>query len=140
MLHSHINLVKCKIENTTSVSKFPRPPVKAERVFSYGDDLQPLWIAVICRAFMDALNHDCRSSTIDRGRAQHWLLSGGADFEAVCAWAGYDADYIRRKAKYLLAQSPKLKNKRYYQRRGPNNRNNTTKYKPLGITHAHPLP
>ena len=63
-----------------------------------------LWVAVITQAMMDALSKCKKSeSQYNRLQATRWLTDNGKDFIDVCLAAGMNPDYVRRKAKQVLA-------------------------------------
>jgi hypothetical protein len=62
-----------------------------------------LWVAVITQAMMDALSKANNAEAIyHKHEATHWLTGNSKDFIMVCLFAGFDPDYIRRKAKRTL--------------------------------------
>ena len=74
-----------------------------------------LWVAVLCRAVLDAckgaprLNMKLRSNvthhnnyTYDRNQAQHFFLEGGPYFKHICRFAGRDPDYVQAKIKKII--------------------------------------
>jgi hypothetical protein len=64
-----------------------------------------LWKAVLALAFSDALsNHESRISAVLKSKAHRWLMSDSWDFYMVCAFAGYDGDYVRDHYKRLLRE------------------------------------
>lgn len=70
-------------------------PVKGEKA---------MWVAVITQAMMDALSRSNKSEdSYQRHEAIQWLTGGSKDFRTVCQLAGFDPDYIRKKAKQCLA-------------------------------------
>ena len=72
---------------------------------SFADHEQGIWRAVITQALMDAASQSQKSEARrTRSDALNWLLSNTSDFEAVCDNAGFDPDYIRRRAKEALAR------------------------------------
>lgn len=82
-----------------------------------------LWVAVITQAMMDALSRCKKSESIyQRHEAINWLTGNSKDFNDVCLCAGLNPDYVRRKAKKVIA-APKPwraeagKGKRYEERR-----------------------
>ena len=74
-----------------------------------------LWVAVLCRAAVDAckgpphLNMDLRSNvthqnnyTYDRDQARHFFLKGGSHFRIICEMAGKDPFYVQEKIRKIL--------------------------------------
>ena len=74
-----------------------------------------LWIAVLCRAALDAvkgppmLNMDLKCNishkniyTFDRDQARHFFLEGGPHFRLICELAGRNPDYVQNKVKKVL--------------------------------------
>ncbi len=67
-----------------------------------------LWAAVITQALMDALGNSRNPESIyHKHEAIRWLTEPNKDFVMVCHLAGFDADYIRRKAKRAIANPVK---------------------------------
>ena len=77
-----------------------------------------LWVAVLCRAALDAckgpprLNMDLRSNIThkhhydyNKDQARHFFLSGGAHFKEVCEMAGRNPQYVKEKATKLILRS-----------------------------------
>ena len=74
-----------------------------------------LWVAVLCRATLDAFNrppalnmkvianrtHKNRY-TYDRDQARHFFLEGGFHFNLICEMAGRNPDYVQQKARKLI--------------------------------------
>tara|TARA_R100000656_G_scaffold46960_1_gene38135 strand:+ start:469 stop:909 length:441 start_codon:yes stop_codon:yes gene_type:complete len=74
-----------------------------------------LWIAVLCRASLDAfkgppdLDLKLRSNithqnhyNYDRDQARHFFLEGGFHFNLICEMAGRNPQYVQEKARKLL--------------------------------------
>tara|TARA_R100001039_G_C1767380_1_gene61000 strand:- start:102 stop:584 length:483 start_codon:yes stop_codon:yes gene_type:complete len=74
-----------------------------------------LWVAVLCRAALDAfkgpprLNMDLRSNvthknnyTYDRDQARHFFMQGGSHFREICEMAGRNPMYVREKARKII--------------------------------------
>ena len=74
-----------------------------------------LWIAVLCRAVLDAcksaprLNMSLRSNithknnyTYDRDQARHFFLTGGSHFRHICEMAGRDPSYVQAKVRKVI--------------------------------------
>ena len=74
-----------------------------------------LWVAVLCRAVLDAvkgpprLDMSRRSNishknhyTYDRDQARHFFMEGGSHFKNICEMAGRNPDYVQRKIKKIL--------------------------------------
>ena len=74
-----------------------------------------LWIAVLCRAVLDAckgppmLNMElkCNRShqniyTFDRDQARHFFMEGGSHFRLICEMAGRNPDYVQGKVKKVI--------------------------------------
>ena len=65
-----------------------------------------LWRAVILQALEDACHPSkAIARELNRAQARRWLLEPNGPFEAVCAFAGMDADYIRKEARRLIAEA-----------------------------------
>jgi hypothetical protein len=75
-----------------------------------------LWIAVLCRASLDAFNKapslkDSKANRThrnihkyDREQARHFFREGGFHFNLICEMAGRNPSYIQEKATKLLLQ------------------------------------
>ena len=76
-----------------------------------------LWIAVLCRAVLDAckgpplLNMTKYSNishknqyTYDRDQARHFFMEGGAHFRHICEMAGRNPDYVQAKIRKVLLE------------------------------------
>ena len=74
-----------------------------------------LWVAVLCRASLDAFNRppslnmklkaNRTHSNIykyDRDQARHFFTEGGFHFNLICEMAGRNPDYVQEKARKLL--------------------------------------
>ena len=74
-----------------------------------------LWIAVLCRAALDAckgapkLDMNSRANiphknqyTYDRDQARHFFLEGGSHFRDVCEFAGRNPIYVQQKIRKML--------------------------------------
>jgi len=74
-----------------------------------------LWIAVLCRAALDAvkgapqLDMDSRSNvshknyyTYNRDQARHFFLKGGWDFKIICEFAGRNPVYVQQKMRKMI--------------------------------------
>ena len=74
-----------------------------------------LWIAVLCRAVLDAckgppdLDMSRRANvshknqySFDRDQARHFFLKGGKHFRHVCEMAGRDPDYVQARIKKII--------------------------------------
>ena len=74
-----------------------------------------LWIAVLCRAVLDAckgppmLNMDlkCNRShqniyTFDRDQARHFFMEGGSHFKLICEMAGRNPTYVQDKVRKVI--------------------------------------
>ena len=74
-----------------------------------------LWIAVLCRAVLDAckgppdLNMDLKTNrthqniyTYDRDQARHFFKEGGYHFRLICEMAGRNPDYVQAKIRKVL--------------------------------------
>ena len=74
-----------------------------------------LWVAVLCRAVLDAcksaprLNMNLRSNvthqnnyTYDRDQARHFFLDGGSHFRNICEMAGRDPNYVQGRVRKIL--------------------------------------
>ena len=74
-----------------------------------------LWIAVLCRAALDAVKGapklDMTSSanvvhknyyTYNRDQARHFFLKGGWDFKIICEFAGRNPIYVQQKMRKMI--------------------------------------
>ena len=74
-----------------------------------------LWVAVLCRAVLDAckgppnldLTRRANISHINhydynRDQAQHFFLEGGAHFKLICEMAGRNPEYVQQRIKKVL--------------------------------------
>ena len=74
-----------------------------------------LWIAVLCRAALDAvkgepqLDMDKRANvvhknyyTYNRDQARHFFLQGGWDFKIICEFAGRNPIYVQQKMRKII--------------------------------------
>jgi hypothetical protein len=74
-----------------------------------------LWVAVLCRAVLDAckgppcLNLGLRSNvthqnnyTYDRDQARHFFLQGGVHFNLICELAGRNPKYVQQRVRKIL--------------------------------------
>ena len=74
-----------------------------------------LWVAVLCRATLDAfnrppsLNMELKANRthsnvykFDRDQARHFFMDGGPHFNLICEMAGRNPQYVQEKAKKLL--------------------------------------
>jgi len=73
-----------------------------------------LWVAVLCRATLDAFNRapalkDSKANRThrnihkyDRDQARHFFREGGFHFNLICEMAGRNPIYIQQKARKLL--------------------------------------
>ena len=74
-----------------------------------------LWVAVLCRAVLDAvkgapqLDMDSRSNvshknyyTYNRDQARHFFLKGGWDFKIICEFAGRNPVYVQQKMRKMI--------------------------------------
>ena len=74
-----------------------------------------LWIAVLCRATLDAfkgppdLDLKLRSNithknhyNYNRDQARHFFMEGGFHFNLICEMAGRNPDYVQQKARKIL--------------------------------------
>ena len=74
-----------------------------------------LWVAVLCRASLDAfnkppsLNPKIKANRthqniyqFDRDQARHFFMDGGHHFNLICEMAGRNPDYVQQKARKLL--------------------------------------
>jgi len=74
-----------------------------------------LWVAVLCRAALDAfkgppdldmgrktnISHQ-NLYTFNRDQARHFFLHGGSHFNEICEMAGKNPTYVKEKAKKLI--------------------------------------
>ena len=74
-----------------------------------------LWVAVLCRAALDAfnkppsLNMEVKANRThrnihiyDREQARHFFREGGVHFNLICEMAGRNPQYVQQKARNLL--------------------------------------
>jgi hypothetical protein len=74
-----------------------------------------LWIAVLCRAVLDAckgppmlnMGLKCNAShksqyNYHRDQARHFFMEGGSHFRQVCEMAGRDPNYVQQRIKKIL--------------------------------------
>ena len=77
-----------------------------------------LWVAVLCRAALDAfkgaphLNMNLKANrthknnyTYNRDQARHFFLEGGYHFNLICEMAGRNPIYVKEKARTLILRS-----------------------------------
>ena len=77
-----------------------------------------LWIAVLCRAALDAfkgppcLDMSRRANIshknhydFNRDQARHFFLHGGTHFNEICEMAGRNSQYVKEKARKLILRS-----------------------------------
>ena len=77
-----------------------------------------LWVAVLCRAALDAfrgppnLDMSRKANTshknlynFNRDQAHHFFLNGGKHFNEVCEMAGRNPNYVKEKARKLILRS-----------------------------------
>jgi len=74
-----------------------------------------LWVAVLCRAVLDACkgppqldmtrkaNKSHKSLyNYNREAARHFFTTGGSHFREICEMAGYNPDYVQKKIRIIL--------------------------------------
>ena len=74
-----------------------------------------LWVAVLCRAVLDAVKGPPRLNmarhanishknqyTYDRDQARHFFMDGGKHFRDICEMAGRNPDYVQAKIRTIL--------------------------------------
>jgi len=74
-----------------------------------------LWVAVLCRAALDAFNRPPALNmkvkanrthqniySFDRDQARHFFMDGGFHFNLICEMAGRNPQYVQQKARKLL--------------------------------------
>ena len=74
-----------------------------------------LWVAVLCRAVLDACkgppqldmskyaNHSHKNLyTFDRDQARHFFMEGGNYFRHICEMAGRNPDYVQAKIRKII--------------------------------------
>jgi len=64
-----------------------------------------LWIAVLCRAALDACKGDIPYKNLygyNRNAARHFFLEGGSHFQLICEMAGRNPDYIQQKIRKVI--------------------------------------
>ena len=77
-----------------------------------------LWVAVLCRAALDAfkgppkLDMSRKANTshknlynFNRDQARHFFLEGGYHFNEVCEMAGSNPQYVRQKARKIILRA-----------------------------------
>ena len=109
-----------------------------------------LWVAVLCRAALDAFKGPPRLDmsrkanvshqnhyNYDRDQAQHFFLHGGQHFNEVCEMAGRNPDYVKQKATKLLLRkngwNVDVPITSYY-RQGPKRKRGRPKYRKKHLT------
>ena len=101
-----------------SVNSFSTWVGHAEETISEGKVTLPekdLWIAVLCRAVLDACKGPPRLDMtrkanvshknhykFDRDQARHFFLEGGSHFRTICEMAGRNPDYVQAKVRKVL--------------------------------------
>ena len=101
-----------------SVNSFTTWVGRAEETISDDKVTLPekdLWVAVLCRAVLDAckgppnLDMSLYSNAshqnqynYDRDQARHFFLHGGSHFNEICEMAGRNPQYVQQKARKLL--------------------------------------
>ena len=101
-----------------SVNSFTSYVGHAEETIDTGGVTLPekdLWVAVLCRASLDAFNRPPNLNmnvlanrthknryTYDRDQARHFFLEGGFHFNLICEMAGRNPDYVQQKARKLI--------------------------------------
>jgi hypothetical protein len=108
--------------SSNSFNGWVRAPevVDGERVTLPEKDL---WVAVLCRAVLDAckgppaLDLTRRANVphknhydYNRDQAQHFFLEGGAHFKNVCDMAGRNAEYVQDKIRKVILRSLQMLN------------------------------
>ena len=69
------------------------------------DPERALWTAVITQAIHDARGKVASAEGLrERDRARSWFLTAGADFQQVCALAGFDPEWVRDQALTVWTQ------------------------------------
>ena len=76
---------------------------------------EDLWVAVLCRAALDACKSPPRLNmtrqanvahknqyTYDRDQARHFFLEGSAHFRLICDMAGRNPDYVQARVRKIL--------------------------------------
>tara|TARA_R100000656_G_scaffold14502_1_gene14397 strand:- start:981 stop:1382 length:402 start_codon:yes stop_codon:yes gene_type:complete len=74
-----------------------------------------LWVAVLCRAALDAFNRPPALNMkvkanrthkniykFDRDQARHFFMEGGFHFNLICEMAGRNPQYVQEKARKLI--------------------------------------
>ncbi len=74
-----------------------------------------LWVAVLCRAALDAFNRPPALNMkvkanrthkniykFDRDQARHFFMEGGFHFNLICEMAGRNPQYVQEKARRLI--------------------------------------
>ena len=109
-----------------------------------------LWVAVLCRAALDAFKGPprldmSRKSNVshhnlydfNRDQAQHFFLHGGHHFNEVCEMAGRNPQYVKQKATKLLLRkngwNVDVPITSYY-RQGPKRKRGRPKYRKKHLT------
>ena len=77
-----------------------------------------LWVAVLCRAALDAFNKPPRLDMssyanishknlykFNRDQARHFFLTGGDHFNEICEMAGRNPQYVKEKARKLILRA-----------------------------------
>ena len=101
-----------------SVNSFTSWVGHAEETIDEGKVTLPekdLWVAVLCRAALDAcksaprLNMSLRSNvthknnyTYDRDQARHFFMEGGSHFNLICELAGRNPTYVQQQVRKII--------------------------------------
>ena len=101
-----------------SVNSFTSYVGRAEETISEGKVTLPekeLWVAVLCRAALDACKGPPRFDmtrkanvshknhyTFDRDQARHFFTEGGSHFRLICELAGRNPEYVQAKVRKVI--------------------------------------
>ena len=64
-----------------------------------------LWIAVLCRAALDACKGDSPYKNLygyNRDAARHFFMDGGSHFQLICEMAGRNPEYVQDKVRKVI--------------------------------------
>lgn len=89
---------------SSSSARMSALPVEPIGNLSTVEGEQALWRAVITQALMDAgSNSQKMEAKLERRRAIAWFRKKNRDFEAVCALAGFEVEYVLANARKAIA-------------------------------------
>lgn len=92
-----------------------------------------LWVAVITQAVVDSISKcNKKEAKYHKHEAINWLTGNSKDFNDVCIRAGMEPEYVRKKAKQIIASPTQWraeagKGKRYQERKKYREKKHTEK-------------